>query len=177
MKRIILIMFSVLVTGSVFAVSTKKLPVPPAAAANTTPAGGAVALTNEEKATLQKWQKYVNDMHESYAKYPVDMCGKEIPIKLNANLVKPFLKAGNLAQHYCEEIRTKLSTMCRNSDELKNTNKTKITKLISRINCGINEKEDQITFKIAGQALDVMVGAKASNLSEQLLVFLDATPD
>ena len=145
----------------------------PAAAKKTT----APALTAEEKAQLQKWQQYLNDPKGTYAYYPKEMCGKDFPMLLDPGLVSPFMKAGNNAAEYCEAVRTKLSTMCRNSVDLKNNNKAKITKLVGKISCHPATTEDEASFKFAGNDLQVFLGAKASNIEEKLLAFLDATPE
>lgn len=140
------------------------------------PGGNAEAtLSAEEKAKLSSWRSYINDKSQSYAQYPIDMCGKEIPIDIDASLVKPFIAAGNNAELYCEEARTKLSTMCRNAEALKNDNKKKITSLINRIKCQIGKKEDEVSFKIQNGVLIFSIGPKGANISEELLKFLDAT--
>lgn len=139
-------------------------------------APAAASLTPAEKAQHQKWQTYLNDPNGSYAYYPKEMCGKDFPMTLDQNVTAPFMKAGNDAAVYCEEIRTKLSTMCRNSADLKNNNKVKINKLIAKITCKIGTKEDEASFKLVGTELQASLGAKASNISENLLAFLDATP-
>ena len=137
--------------------------------------GAATELTGDEKAKLDSWRAYINDKSQSYAQYPIDMCGKEIPINIDASLVKPFIAAGNNAELYCEEVRTKLSTMCRNAESLKNNNKKKITSLINKIQCQAGVKEDEVSFKIQQGVLIFSIGPKGSNISEELLKFLDAT--
>lgn len=136
-----------------------------------------VTLSPAEKAQHQKWQAYLSDPNGSYAYYPKEMCGKDLPMTLDQNVTAPFMKAGNDAAVYCEEIRTKLSTMCRNSADLKNNNKVKINKLIGKISCKIAAKEDEASFKLVGNELQAFLGAKASNIAEKLLEFLDATPN
>jgi hypothetical protein len=149
--------------------STKT--VKPAASAEVKP------LTDSEKVEWQKWEAYLNDMEASYAKYPVDMCGKEIPTHIDQSLVPSFVKAETDAKNYCEEFRTKLSTMCRNAVDLGNNNKEKINKLVSKITCKLAAKPDEVSFKIHNGELIAFIGPKSSNLSEALLAFLDATPE
>ena len=86
-------------------------------------------------------------------------------------------KADTDAKNYCEEFRTKLSTMCRNAVDLGNNNKEKINKLVSKITCKLAGKPDEVSFKIQKGELIAFIGPKSSNLSEALLAFLDATPE
>lgn len=133
-------------------------------------------LSPAEKVQHQKWQKYLSDPAGPYAYYPKEMCGKDFPITLDPAVTPAFMKAGNDASLYCEEIRSKLSTMCRNAESLGNNNKKKITKLINKITCTLG-KGDEASFKIVAGNLQASLGPKASNISEKLLAFLDSTPE
>lgn len=135
-----------------------------------------ITLTPEQKAKHQSWMDYINNMDASYAKYPVDMCGYAMPITIGEEMVAPFMEASANAEMYCEEIRTKLSTMCRNAKELKNKNKEKITKLVKKISCRLASKEDEVKFKVGGGELTAYLGPRSANLSEELLKFMDQQP-
>ncbi len=132
------------------------------------------ALTPQETANLKKWQKQVDDPSDNENKYSMEMCGKNLPLKLDASLAAPFTKEGNEAGYYCREVREKLSTMCRNAKDLGNNNKEKVTGLVNSIVCKAGTG-DEATFVLKGGVLEAKLGPKASNISEKLLAFMDAT--
>ena len=137
-----------------------------------------VKLDAAQKAKLKEWQAAIDDKTATENTWPMEMCKKEFPMKVDAALVAPFMEAGNEANFYCREVREKLSTICRNAKgNLKygngKDNKELITKLINSIVCTIgNDSEDQATFKIEKGVLTAYLGPKASNISENLLKFL-----
>lgn len=135
------------------------------------------ALTPAQRKQLQTWQNFLNDKKVTENSWPKEMCGQDFPIVMDASLAPAFMEAKNEASLYCREVRDKLSTMCRNSKDLGNNNKAKITKLIKKINCTLAAGEDEASFKIMNGELQASLGAKASNISEKLLEFLDATPE
>ncbi|MCC7404128.1 MAG: hypothetical protein IT288_06985 [Bdellovibrionales bacterium] len=160
---------TVVVSGSLVAQAKPKK-----AASAKEKSTSAATLTPEQQAKFDEWQKYINDMDNSYAKYPVDMCGYEMPITMDKAMVEPFMKANANAELYCEEVRTKLSTICRNAAELGNKNKEKITKLVKKISCLNGKKETDVGFEAKGGELKVYLGPKAANISEEVLKFIDS---
>ena len=174
--------FAIDLKGAMKGVAGKKAP-PAAAAAASTPAGthaAAVTLTAEQKTKLAGWQAAVNDQSATEFKWPMEMCGMKTPllIKLDPSIAEPFATAGNEANFYCQEVRDKISTICRNAADTakrgnKVDNKALINKLINRITCkGIKEPEDNATFSIQGGELTATLGGKASNVAEKLLEYL-----
>ncbi|MGE0764741.1 MAG: hypothetical protein AB7N80_15815 [Bdellovibrionales bacterium] len=163
-----------LVACNTFAADKKK-PAAKATAPATTKAPE-VKLTPEQEAKYKELQKYLNDTSLSYAQYPIDMCGQKLDITMDKAMVPAFMEASANPELYCEEVRTKISLMCRNAADLKNNNKKKLTTLIKKIDCKLGTGE-QADFKISGGLLTFTVGPKASNLSEKFLAFIDGTDD
>ncbi len=125
-------------------------------------------LTQKEKAQLVGWNRQLADKKDYEGYYPREMCGKELPTAMDENLVPPFVKAGENLGAYCREIRTKVSTICRNDEE----NKAKLVKNINRIQCHLG-KVDETSFKIDKGVLHFTFGPKSSNLSEHFLAFFE----
>ena len=142
-----------------------------AAAAATAPP---VKLSAAEAAQHAKWQKYVNDMDASYAKYPVEMCGHAIPITIEPAMSQAFIKAGNELGNYCEQVRTKVAITCRNGEDLKNGNKKKLAAAIKKITCKLGKTEDMATYNLVNGDLQATLGVKASNIEEKLITDLVA---
>lgn len=169
-----LVFILLVMSFKVFADSKKDLRAIALKIASETPV---VVMSAAEKAQHQKWQAYLSDTGGTYANYPKEMCGKDFLMTLDPGVTVPFMKAGNDAAVYCEEVRTKLSTMCRNPADFKNNNKVKINKLVDKITCLIGSKEDEASFKLVDKELRASLGAKASNISEKLIEFMDAAPN
>lgn len=159
-----------------FAASIRSLAAPATGAIKAAPAKAAagVKLTPEEKVQFDKWQKYVNDDSASYAKYPLEMCGHKMPITIEPAMVPAFMKAGNELGLYCEEVRTKVSTICQNGEALKNNNKKKLAAAIQKITCKLGPVEDQATFNLVNGDLQATLGVKASDISDKLYKHLVA---
>ncbi len=138
----------------------------------------AQALTAEQKVQLEKWQAALDDKSVTENSWPKEMCGKDLPAKIDPSLVAPFMAAGNEANYYCREVREKLSTICRNAQSYlkegnKKDNKKLIGTLINKITCKISKgPEDDASFDLSKGELVVSLGAKASNISEKLLSYL-----
>ena len=128
----------------------------------------APALNQKEKAQSVRWARELADPKDHEGYYPREMCGKEISAAFDENLVPPFVKAGENLAAYCIEIRTKVSTMCRNNEE----NKAKLVKNINKVQCHLG-KIDETSFKIEKGVLHFTFGPKSSNLSENFLKFFE----
>ena len=128
----------------------------------------AAGLSPAEKAQSVRWARELADPKDHEGYYPREMCGKEIPSAFDENLVPPFVKAGENLAAYCIEIRTKVSTICRNNEE----NKAKLVKNINKIQCHLG-KTDETSFKIEKGVLHFTFGPKSSNLSENFLKFFE----
>jgi hypothetical protein len=126
------------------------------------------ALTPEQEGYLEKAQDYLDDPNKSYAAYPVDMCGFKIPTKIDESLVEPFMKADAELKNYCEEVRTKISLICRDSADAE---KEKVKKKIKKITCKLSSKPEEISFQFdeATGDFQAFFNTKASDIDRAVL--------
>ncbi len=128
----------------------------------------ASALTLKEKKQFKEWTDYLADASSSYVKTVKDKCGYEIPLTMEDKFTTPFMAANANAASYCDETRSKISSMCEDA-----TSKDAIKAKIKKIHCVLAKKEDEASFKLAGGTLTFSVGVKASNLSDKVKDFLE----
>ncbi len=97
-----------------------------------------------------------------------------MPITIEPAMVPAFVKAGNELGHYCQEVRTKISTICQNGEALKNNNKKKLASAVLKITRKLGAVEDQATFELVKVELQATLGVKASDISDKLYKHLVA---
>lgn len=116
----------------------------------------ASALTLKEKKQYKEWQEYLVNKRSSYVKTAKD------------KFTTPFMAASANAASYCDEARSRISSMCEDA-----TSKEAIKAKIKKIHCTLASKEEEASFKLAGGTLTFTFGVKASNLGDKVKDFLE----
>lgn len=110
----------------------------------------AQALTLGEKQELQTWEKRLAEGHS--LKNFEKSCGYALPVKMNENLVTPFMEKKKVAYNYCDAVVAQLAYMC-NEELYKQAISTNIKSLSCEYapeeNAGfsISEETGILTFK------------------------------
>lgn len=128
----------------------------------------ASALTLKERKQYKEWQEYLVDTSSSYVKTVKDKCGYDIPVTMEDKFTTPFMAASANAASYCDEARSRISSMCEDA-----TSKEAIKAKIKKIHCTLAPKEEEASFKLAGGTLTFTFGVKASNLGDKVKDFLE----
>ena len=129
------------------------------------------ALTGEQQAYLEKAQNYLNDAGQSYKAYTNDMCGFDIPTKIDPSLVEPFMKANVELKNYCEEVRTKVALICRDGSAAL---QDKVKKNVKSISCRLSTKPEEISMRFANGILEASFNTKASDIDRAVLKFVES---
>ena len=130
------------------------------------------ALTPQQQSYLDKAQNYLNDASLSYKAYPTDMCGFDIPTKIDPSLAEPFLKADLEVKNYCEEVRTKVALICRDGSA---PLQEKVKKNIKSITCRLSSKPEEILVHFANGNLEVSLNTKSSDIDRAVLKYIETS--
>jgi len=125
---------------------------------------GAQALSLKEKKQMADWNKELTgeDGHMATVK---KNCGTNIPVKLDENVITPFMSADTSAAAYCDEVVSTVATLCEDA-----TTKEELVKKIKSISC---VRGTSSNFKMNGTTLVFEMAPGTANLSEKAKKYIE----
>jgi hypothetical protein len=123
------------------------------------------ALTTKEKIKLGDWSNYLKS-EDSYSETVKKNCGHAIEVKIDENMVTPFLADNSDPSRGCDVPRSAMAELCKTD-----AYKTAISK-IKKIHCKIG-KAGEASFSVSGDTLTVNLGLSAPNVEDKAKEYLE----
>jgi hypothetical protein len=130
-------------------------------------ASAAQALTLKEKQKKEYYSKELADPKKFEVKQFKELCGYDLPITFEDQMVTVFMEKNTSLSSYCGAPRDAMRNMCK--DKIA---KEAISSKIKKITCKLGQ-EKQKEFKLENGELTFTVGIGAPNLQQEAKKWLE----
>jgi hypothetical protein len=130
--------------------------------------GAVSALTTKEKQSKLEWDKNV----KTYGSHDLmkKNCGNDLSYSFDEKLIILFVKDNANAATYADQLAGALARMCEDA-----TIKKAISSKIKKMALKGADKIDEVSFKLSGSELVVVLGPSAPNLEDKIKTFIENT--